>query len=169
MMPVTKVHANVEDMLTVFSADTSYCFSSRHASLPDEQTHKRGANRGQIGRKIWWQADMGCRHNQKQMDGGSQEEESLEEEKQVETTTKKMLMSSQNCMDVWGETELYIEATQQMGMYMETDWRRFVPETGRQCLYLSAASGWCRQRCDDGDVTQRCDGTANRLTLTGPC
>lgn len=25
------------------------------------------------------------------------------------------------------------------------------------------------RRCDDGDVTQRCDGTANRLTLPCPC
>lgn len=49
----------------------------------------------------------------------------------------------------------------------ETD--RLISDVCERHLCNLLPQGDTGQRCDDEDVTQRCDGTANRLTLTGPC
>lgn len=53
-------------------------------------------------------------------------------------------------------------------MYMETE-----KQTDTDCcmrhLFTLLPQVDTGQHCADGDVTQWCDGTANRLTLTGPC
>lgn len=97
----------------------------------------------------------------------SQEEEDEARKKKLTMVNKRFTKSLQECRDSKTEKESYM-ASDNIYVYMERN--RLMHNT--DSVIITAA--WCfrvtyGQQCDDGDIIQRFDGTANRLTLTGPC